>query len=177
MTGSTPGTTTFAFTILNPLSGLTLTTGETIHLEPGPGGLGLLVLGIVDSGPLAGKVAFAIVIDPATGQGYMAEVLSLFHDPADIDQALQLATGSLGVTVTITTDGGTASATIDVSGQINFLDDEPTLTVTAAEGEALAGLVLEVDETVDQGDHYNTRTKSRMRAVMPIPMTGLALVR
>ena len=71
-------------------------------------------------------------------------------NPADSDQALQLAAGSLGVTVTVTTDGGTASATLDVSGQINFLDDEPTLTVTAAEGEALAGLVLEVDETVDR---------------------------
>ena len=87
---------------------------------------------------LTGKVAFAIALDPLTGQVYVAQYLSLHQDsptntPNDL---LSLAAGSVAVTVTLTDgDGDQVTSTADIGTHINFLDDgptAPTVTVSAA---------------------------------------------
>ena len=83
-------------------------------------------------------MAFAIALDPLTGQVYVAQYLSLHQDSATNtpNDLLSLAAGSVGVTVTLTDgDGDQASSTADISTHINFLDDgptAPTVTVSAA---------------------------------------------
>ena len=78
---------------------------------------------------LTGKVAFAIALDPLTGQVYVAQYLSLHQDSATNtpNDLLSLAAGSVGVTVTLTDgDGDQVSSAADISTHINFLDDGPS---------------------------------------------------
>ena len=80
--------------------------------------------------------AFAITIDPATGKVYVAQYLSLEHFSSpdasgDISEADSLASGTLSVSVTVTDgDGDSVTKAADVSGEIKFLDDGPTVTVS-----------------------------------------------
>ena len=133
-----PGTTTSALSVTNAASGLTLTDGTAITLSL-VGGQIIGTVGADAANPsLTGKVAFAIALDPLTGQVYVAQYLSLHQDslantPNDL---LSLAAGTVGVTVTLTDgDGDQASSTADIGTHINFLDDgptAPTVTVSAA---------------------------------------------
>ncbi|RWK34869.1 DUF5801 repeats-in-toxin domain-containing protein [Mesorhizobium sp.] len=129
------GSTTYALTVTNANSGLTLTDGSAINLQQLANGT---VVGIVSGGAFDGQAAFAMTINAATGAVMVEQYLSLDH-PAEAtaansfnsyDETLTLAAGSLGVTVTVT-DGDhdmATSNTADVSNQITFDDDGPTFT-------------------------------------------------
>ncbi|MGF6313539.1 hypothetical protein ABIB82_007692, partial [Bradyrhizobium sp. i1.8.4] len=124
------GTTTYALTVLSSASGLTLTDGTAITLSLDGSGRIIGTAGVDATNPsLTGKVAFAIAIDPATGQLYVAEYLSLHQpDATNPNDAVSLAAGKIGATVTITdSDGDHTSVSADISTHISFLDDGPTL--------------------------------------------------
>ncbi len=136
--------TTYALAVTNTSSGLTVTDGSAINLQL----VGGVVVGVVSGGTFDGKAAFAIAIDSSTGAVTVEQYLTLDHPiETDADDRLPLATGSLGVTVTVTDgDGDTAlSNTADVSSQITFDDDGPTAradTDSAVEGADATGNVL-----------------------------------
>ena len=94
---------------------------------------------------LSGKTAFAIAIDPVTGEVYVAQYLSL-HNPnaTNPNDSVTLAAGSVGVTVTLTDGDGdqVTSAATDVSSRIRFLDDGPTAHVDS--GNVNEGALLTV---------------------------------
>ena len=132
------GTTTSALSVTNAASGLTLTDGTAITLSL-VGGQIIGTVGADAANPsLTGKVAFAIALDPLTGQVYVAQYLSLHQDSATNtpNDLLSLAAGSVAVTVTLTDgDGDQVSSAADIGTHINFLDDgptAPTVTVSAA---------------------------------------------
>jgi hypothetical protein len=78
-------------------------------------------------------VAFAITIDPDTGKVYLAQYLSLRHgsaDAGDISEPVSLGSGTLTLSVTVTDgDGDAVTQAVDVSGEIQFLDDGPFVCV------------------------------------------------
>ncbi|WP_292156282.1 DUF5801 repeats-in-toxin domain-containing protein, partial [Mesorhizobium sp.] len=128
------GSTAYALTVTNANSGLTLTDGSAINLQQLANGT---VVGVVSGGAFNGQAAFAISINATTGAVTVEQYLSLDH-PAEAtaangfnsyDETIALASGSLGVTVTVTdSDHDMAkSNTADVSNQITFDDDGPTL--------------------------------------------------
>ena len=103
-----PGTTTSALSVTNAASGLTLTDGTAITLSLADGRV-IGTVGADAANPsLTGKVAFAIALDPLTGQVYVAQYLSLHQDSATNtpNDLLSLAAGSVGVTVTLTDGDG-----------------------------------------------------------------------
>ncbi|WP_181418756.1 DUF5801 repeats-in-toxin domain-containing protein [Aquipseudomonas alcaligenes] len=140
------GSKVYSLTVTNATSGLTLTDGSAINLVQLANGV---VVGQVVDGAFAGQAAFAIQIDSGTGVVTVEQYLSLDH-PAEAnagnaynsyDEAIALATGSLGVTVTLK-DGDydtVASATADISGQVRFDDDGPNVAISAA-SNVLVGL-------------------------------------
>jgi T1SS-143 domain-containing protein len=82
--------------------------------------------------------AFAIAIDPATGQVSLAQYVSLNHpDQAtaadgfnSYNEAISLASGTVSISVTVTdNDNDSVTKAVDVSGEIKFLDDGPKVTV------------------------------------------------
>ena len=164
------GTTTSALSVTNAASGLTLTDGTAITLSLVDG----RVIGTVGDDAanpsLSGKVAFAIALDPLTGQVYVAQYLSLHQDSATNtpNDLLSLAAGSVGVTVTLTDgDGDQVTSTADISTHINFLDDgptAPTVTVSAA--------TVGVDETPavqTTGGASDVRARARSRSTVQRP--------
>ncbi|GKQ49736.1 hypothetical protein BRSPCE3_05900 [Bradyrhizobium sp. Ce-3] len=125
-----PGSTTYALSVLNAASGLTLTDGTAITLSLDGSGRIIGTVGADAANPsLTGKVAFAIAIDPATGQVYVAEYLSLHQpDTTNPNDSISLVAGKIGATVTVTdADGDHVSASADIGTHIGFLDDGPTL--------------------------------------------------
>ena len=113
--------------VTNAVSGLFVTDGAAINLVKE----GDLVVGRVASGTFAGKAAFAIAINPTTGVVTVEQYLSLDHPlNPNPDDLVSLAAGSLGATVTRTDGDGdkATSAAADISGQITFDDDGPTIT-------------------------------------------------
>ncbi|MEO6247257.1 MAG: DUF5801 repeats-in-toxin domain-containing protein, partial [Sphingomicrobium sp.] len=122
----------YALSVTTASSGVTLTDGTAINLVQLADGT---VVGIVQSGTFVGQAAFAITIDSG-GKVTVDQYLSLHHGTAtlgDTSEPLQLVLGSLGVVVTATDgDGDTAvSNTVDISHQISFLDDGPSLSGVA----------------------------------------------
>ncbi len=136
----------YALTVSNPTpAGLTLTDGTAITLSLVNG----MVIGTVGTDSvnpgLTGKVALAIAIDPATGEAYVAQYLSLHNpDATNPNDFISLASGTVGVTVTLTDGDGDQVATTatDISSHVSFFDDGPTApTVT------LSAATIGVDET------------------------------
>ncbi len=67
----------------NAASGLTLTDGTAITLSLDGSGRVIGTVGVDAANPvLTGQAAFAIAIDPLTGQVYVAQYLSLHQDSA-----------------------------------------------------------------------------------------------
>ena len=123
----------------NAASGLTLTDGTAITLSLDGAVRSSARLGVDAANPsLTGKAAFAIAIDPLTGQVYVAQYLSLHQDSATNtpNDLLSLAAGRVGVTVTLTDGDGdpVTSAAGDISTHINFLDDGPS-NISPAPGQ------------------------------------------
>ncbi|WP_227340083.1 beta strand repeat-containing protein [Sphingopyxis sp. P8] len=134
------GALSYSLTVINAVSGLSVTDGSPINLVV----QGNVIVGQVSGGAFDGLAAFAIAIDPATGVVTVEQYLSLDHpDTANPDDTVQLVANSLGVVVTATdSDGDFAlSDTVDISAQIRFDDDGPQAMVSAA------GLSLAHDET------------------------------
>jgi hypothetical protein len=132
-------------------SGLKTTEGETIYLyQQTINGMDVIVGRIDADHDLAedsqpghfdqfdlhdpdDAVAFAITIDPNTGKVYLAQYLSLQHgsaDTGDISEPVSLGSGTLALSVTVTDgDGDAVTQAVDVSGEIQFLDDGPFVCV------------------------------------------------
>jgi len=132
-------------------SGLKTTEGETIYLyQQTINGMDVIVGRIDADHDLAedsepghfdqfdlhdpdDAVAFAITIDPNTGKVYLAQYLSLQHgspDAGDISEPVSLGSGTLALSVTVTDgDGDAVTQAVDVSGEIQFLDDGPFVCV------------------------------------------------
>ena len=132
-TGSTYGAdgangSAFGLSVTNGTdSGLTATDGHKIFLYQE----GNLVVGHEDNA--AGKVAFAIAIDAATGQLSIAEYTAIQHpNHSDADEAASpqtIASGALKVTYSLTDgDHDTVAASADIGSLIQFRDDGPTVT-------------------------------------------------
>ena len=146
------------------LSGLKTTEGTDIRLYT----IGDVVVGRV--GGATGAVAFAIVVDQ-NGHLALAQYLSIKHDdrgdnnesndngyssgdasPNDSPNPQQetLLANSVKVTLTITdSDGDTDTATVDVSQQIRFLDDGPSVTIDDVNNVSLS--LMKLDETTPGG--------------------------
>ncbi|TPK51724.1 DUF5801 repeats-in-toxin domain-containing protein, partial [Mesorhizobium sp. B2-5-2] len=144
------GSTVYALSVTNAVSGLAVTDGSLITLQTLANGV---VVGVVQGGTFNGDAAFALSIDPATGKVTVEQYLSLHHSNAsNPDDTVVLGSHSVAVSVTVTDgDGDTASASADVSGQISFDDDGPSLTISQPNG-ALNGLFL--DGFVPNGDAW-----------------------
>ncbi|WP_212488921.1 DUF5801 repeats-in-toxin domain-containing protein [Bradyrhizobium liaoningense] len=132
-TGSTYGAdgangSAFGLSVTNGTdSGLTATDGHKIFLYQE----GNLVVGHEDNA--IGKVAFAIAIDPATGQLSIAEYTAIQHpNHSDADEATSpqtIASGALKVTYSLADgDHDTVAAFADIGSLIQFRDDGPTVT-------------------------------------------------
>ncbi|WP_338833505.1 DUF5801 repeats-in-toxin domain-containing protein [Bradyrhizobium septentrionale] len=124
------GSTVYALSLLSAASGLTLTDGTAITLSLDGSGRIIGTVGADAANPsLTGQTAFAIAIDPTTGQLYVADYLSLHHNStASPNDVLTMAAGKIGATVTLTdADGDHVTASADISTHISFLDDGPTL--------------------------------------------------
>ncbi|MCC8970139.1 beta strand repeat-containing protein [Bradyrhizobium brasilense] len=123
------GSTTYALSVLSAASGLTLTDGTGIALSLDASGRIIGTVGNDVANPsLTGQTAFAIAIDPITGQLYVADYLSLHHNStASSNDLLTMTAGKIGATVTLTdADGDHVTATADISTHISFLDDGPS---------------------------------------------------
>src|SRR5262249_36514696 len=125
--GSTPKV--YSLDVGNSNSGLHVTDGSAINLTK----VGDVVVGVVSGGAFNGQAAFAISINATPGAVTVEQYLSLHQDSLTNtpDDAMTLATGSLNVKVTVTDgDGDQASNSADVSAQITFHDDGPSVTAT-----------------------------------------------
>lgn len=121
-------------------SGLFTTEGRDIHLFKE----GDLIVGRYETGGdnipdgSADEVAaFAIHIDPVTGQLTVIQYMSLYHpNAADPDDTVEILDGKLLVKVTVTDgDGDTDTATVDIGSKVEFEDDGPkVLSVTPYSG-------------------------------------------
>ncbi|MDP1708674.1 MAG: retention module-containing protein [Gammaproteobacteria bacterium] len=120
-------------------SGVSTTEGTQIFLYAGSGSTAGLILGRVgteagatDTANPTGTVAFALAVDAATGNVYIAQYLSLFHPTAGSsaaasDESVSLNASALQMEVTYTdNDGDTASNSANIGGLISFQDDGPT---------------------------------------------------
>jgi VCBS repeat-containing protein len=122
-------------------SGVSTTEGTDIFLYKE----GDLIVGRVgnedaggDTANDKGEVAFAIAIDPVSGEVFTVQYLSLKHGdaPSNYDEPASLIDGAVQVTVTITDkDGDVASASDNIGAQIIFEDDGPG--AMAAEAAAI----------------------------------------
>jgi T1SS-143 domain-containing protein len=110
---------------------LKTTEGHAIELKLVDG----IIVGVVKDGPFAGKAAFAIHIDEASGDVTLAQYLSLQHpiNPDNHDEAVWLAANNVKVRLTVTDgDGDTDSEVVSIGGKIGFQDDGPTADDTDA---------------------------------------------
>jgi hypothetical protein len=124
-------------------SGLTTTDGSKIFLFNGTGAAAGLVLGRVGATAAAaatGTTAFALADDPTSGKVFLAQYLSLHHNnTASADEQVNLAAGSVFMSVTRTDgDGDTATdSNNDISLQVGFQDDGPTITAVTNTGASV----------------------------------------
>ena len=120
----------YSFTITEGAdSGLDTTDGTSIFLFTDADGN---VEGRV--GGEGGAVAFEVSVDEF-GNVSLDQMLSLFHpdSPDNYDEPVSPTAGTIQLTATITDgDDDTASATLDISGDISFDDDGPSATDEAA---------------------------------------------
>ena len=132
------------------MSGLHVTDGAAINLVD-VNGDGSVIVGVVQAGStFAGQAAFAISINSSTGVVTVEQYLSLHQDSLSNtpDDSVSLALNSLAVTVTVTDgDGDKASTPTDVSAQISFADDGPTIQPAVLDTDEQQLPTLAVDES------------------------------
>ncbi len=144
-------------------SGLKVTDGNTISLYSETDGTNSWIVGRVDGGTFAGKAAFAIAIDPATGAVSIADYLSLFHaNPNNPNDTDTLNSHTILANVTLTDgDGDTASDSADISDRIHFRDDGPSITSAFSSG------------TVIQDETPGVQSSPDPNAQNDVPSSGL----
>ena len=164
-------------------SGLNTTEGEGIYLFLENG----VIVGRYDA-PNDGNTivnqndpaAFAITVDPTTGEAYIAQYVSLNHpDQAtaadgfdSYNEAVSLALGTVSIAVTVTDgDGDSVTQTADVSGEIQFLDDGPIVSVKVDSG------TLIIDETTgqDAGTNDVATTPALLALFAALPGTPIQI--
>ncbi len=131
------GATTYALQVTDTtFSGVSTTGGTQIFLYDNGSGVILgrvgTEAGATDTANSSGAIAFAITIDPVTGQVYVAQYLSLYHPlggASNPDDSISLTDSALQVTVTYKDgDGDTAtSAPVNIGSSISFEDDAPVI--------------------------------------------------
>ncbi|WP_422366240.1 DUF5801 repeats-in-toxin domain-containing protein [Pelagibius sp.] len=108
-------------------SGLQTTEGFDINLFLE----GDVIVGRVSGGDDDGDAAFAIAIDPDSGEVFLSQWLSLKHpdSPNNFDETVQLDGESVFVQVAVTDgDGDVATDSAAIGSQIKFGDDGPVAT-------------------------------------------------
>ena len=117
----------FALSIGEATTALKTTEGNAIRLELDGSGR---IIGVVVGGAFNGQAAFALHIDPATGNVTLAQYLSLQHNnTGSSDESIWLAANNIRVTLTVTDgDGDTASKTVNIGSKVGFQDDGPVVT-------------------------------------------------
>jgi hypothetical protein len=162
--GSTPVTVEYALSVIDgTFSGVSTTEGTQVFLFNGAGAAAGIILGRVgteagatDIADPNGAVAFALAVDPANGNGYVAQYLSLQHPDAGssgaaLDEQVALAPGAVQITVTYGDGAGNfaTSAPLDIGQAFGFQDDGPvagavTKTVSTQGHDTNLMLVLDV---------------------------------
>src|SRR4029079_14800601 len=171
--------------VTNAASGLTLTDGTAITLSLDGNGRVIGTVGVDAANPvLTGQAAFAIAIDPLTGQMYVAQYLSLHQDSATNtpNDLLSLAAGRVGVTVTLTDGDGdqVASAAGDIGTHINFQDDGPSnispgaAVLSNVSGNATASLDTDTNTDNNYGAAGGTVIFSASRPPQERDLTSIA---
>ncbi|HVV41572.1 MAG TPA: DUF5801 repeats-in-toxin domain-containing protein, partial [Nitrobacter sp.] len=156
--GSATEAMTYALSTVNGTdSGLTTTAGQHILLFNETYNGVQYVVGRYDSSgdqsvTSSDAAAFAFRVDPATGVLSLVQYVSLHQpDTNSNNEGVFLNTGSLSVSVTVTDgDGDHVSQSADISANIRFDDDGPTLTATHTELPTLV-----VDESFLAADANN----------------------
>jgi Ca2+-binding RTX toxin-like protein len=162
--GSVPATIEYALIVSDGIfSGVGTTEGTQVFLFNGTGPAQGLILGRVgiesgatDIADPNGALAFALAVDPADGNGYVAQFLSLQHpqaggSPAALDDAIALAPGSVQIQVTYGDGVGNfaTSAPLDIGQAFGFQDDGPsagavTKSISGAGHDTNVMLILDV---------------------------------
>ncbi|MEJ6904836.1 DUF5801 repeats-in-toxin domain-containing protein [Bradyrhizobium japonicum] len=134
----------YALSVVNGTdSGVETTGGTKIFMYNGTGAAAGLILGRVgtenaggDTADPAGTVAFALATNPANGEVFLTQYLSLKHPTpgASHDETITLAAGAVQMSVTRTDgDGDTATDSgNDIGLLVKFDDDGPTITAAAS---------------------------------------------
>ncbi|UTW13609.1 retention module-containing protein [Marinobacterium rhizophilum] len=131
-----------------------VSNGDDSGLNSGGVDITLALVGGEIVGSAGGTPVFTISVD---GDGVVTLTQSEAIDHIEggaFDDVIALANGLVELTATATTtdsDGDTAtdSASVDLGGNISFVDDEPSVTITAT-GEA--AVVLQTDDALTDGD-------------------------
>ncbi len=137
---ASPASVQYALTATDgTFSGVSTTDGTQIFLYEGTGATAGLILGRVghengatDTADPNGTVAFALAVDPATGQGYIAQYLSLHNPVADstaaaLDDPVSLLASAVQVQVTYGDGIGNfaTSTPLAIGDEFGFQDDGP----------------------------------------------------
>jgi VCBS repeat-containing protein len=169
-------------------SGLQTTEGKDIYLFDAGSNV---VVGRYDSDN-SGTVtdtdlaAFAIHINPADGELWIVQYVSLKHPvDTDHDDTVGIQGDALYATVKLTDgDGDTISQLIDISGRIRFDDDGPSVDVSAIDTNPVIA-ALNLDETrdaddpsdfTDGDDRYNTGETTDNNGDLDDTGTGFPIV-
>ncbi|MBX3521835.1 MAG: tandem-95 repeat protein [Xanthobacteraceae bacterium] len=137
-------------------SGLQTTEGQDIYLFDGGNNV---IVGRYDADnngiDANDPAAFAIHVDPNTGELWVVQYMSLHHpNTSSHDETISMADGAISVTVTLTDgDGDTVSQNVDISGRVRFDDDGPKVDITAIANKPNIA-ALNLDETSGT-DRYN----------------------
>ncbi|QIG55107.1 hypothetical protein G6N82_13985 [Altererythrobacter sp. BO-6] len=126
------------------LSDVTLTDGSTITLQM----VGDVIVGVVDNGPFAGQAAFAIAINSGTGVVTVEQYLSLQHPlNPNQDEPIDLDDGAISVVVTVEDFDGdqVESNAIDISANIVFEDDGPSVTALNIDNNSVVAITSDAD--------------------------------
>jgi hypothetical protein len=122
-------------------SGVETTGGTRIFLYNGSGTTAGLILGRVgnevsggtDTPNSSGAIAFALAVGSSTGEGFIAQYLSLNHPTggSSYDETISLLTAAVQMSATRTDgDGDSTSASDNVGNLFKFDDDGPTVAAT-----------------------------------------------
>lgn len=129
----------YALSVVNgTFSGVSTTGGTQIFMYNGTGTAAGLILGRVgteaggtDTANSSGTVAFALAVNPATGEVFLAQYLSLLHgNTASHDETITLASGAVQLSVSRTDGDGDVATDSDnnIGLLVKFDDDGPTIT-------------------------------------------------
>ena len=132
-------------------SGVESTSGTRIFLYAGSGPTAGLILGRVgnevpggtDTANNSGAIAFALAVNPANGEAFIAQYLSLRHgNTASFDETINLIAAAVQMSVTRTDGDGDSAVDSDnnVGDLFRFDDDGPTLSIDT--GVAVGGATV-----------------------------------